>query len=52
VATLERVVELDPTIADAWPALGAAYRALGNGKAAEALRDRYQQRFGKPPTFK
>jgi len=50
-ASLERVVELDPTIADAWPALGAAYRASGNVKAAEALRDRYQQRFGKPPSF-
>lgn len=51
-AALERVVELDPTIADAWPALSAAYRASGNAQAAEALRDRYQQRFGKPPTFK
>jgi len=52
VAALERVVELDPTITDAWPALSAAYRASGNAKAAEALRDRYQQRFGTPATFK
>jgi tetratricopeptide (TPR) repeat protein len=51
-AALERVVELDPTTTDAWPALNAAYRASGNAKAAGALRDRYQQRFGKPPVFK
>ncbi|HEY8205897.1 MAG TPA: hypothetical protein VIG99_00350 [Myxococcaceae bacterium] len=52
VAALERVVELDPTIADAWSQLSAAYRASGNARAADALRDRYRQRFGKPPTFK
>ncbi len=51
-AALERVLELDPTVPDAWPRLGEAYRATGNATASAALKERYQQRFGKPAPFK
>ncbi|HVE83035.1 MAG TPA: M12 family metallo-peptidase [Myxococcales bacterium] len=49
---LARVVELDPSIQDVWPLLWSAYRATGNAAAADALRERYQQQFGKPAPFR
>ena len=51
-AALERVVELDPTLPDAWSRLSYALRAQGDARGAEALRERYRRRFGRPPPFR
>jgi len=52
IAALEKVVELDPTLPDAWARLSEAYRASGNARAADALRERYREKLGAPPPFR
>jgi predicted Zn-dependent protease len=51
-SSLERVVDLDPTIPDAWTRLSDAYRATGNTRSVDRLKERYRERFGKPAPFR
>jgi predicted Zn-dependent protease len=44
----ERVVELDPTIEDAWAKLAASYRAGASTAALAQVKARFAQQFGRP----